>query len=351
MTGHTGWSMSFLDAVLLLFICVPIAASRKNVGNVIFDRESTATLRGIAMLGIILHHVHNVLGYHSIVITSVGYLATGLFFFISGFGNTLSMRRKPHLPITWFVEKFKKIYIPFFVVYWVYFCSIVFQYHNQAPQFSDVVFHLVTVTLPNQVSWFPKIILLCFFLHGIVKLLFKQESIQILVMSAALCVYAALMWKLKVGDFWYDSVLCYPLGAVVATQEQRIAKLINSYRKKSIALVCALLFFILFFAASQFHISLRIPCAFAFSVSCFIYTMLFVCKTCFISWIGNNSFEFYLIHIACLQIFSNVIPLSPILYTACVFCGTIVGVYLYLTVKKGLLKVGNAVSLHEKLNA
>lgn len=55
--------MSFLDVIMVAFLVCFFAFTRpleKDEHG--FDRDTTATLRGLAMLGIVLHHIHNRLG-------------------------------------------------------------------------------------------------------------------------------------------------------------------------------------------------------------------------------------------------------------------------------------------------
>ena len=88
-------NMSFLDLIMailvasLLFMSKPVSSACD-----IFSRDSTASFRGMAMLGIMLLHIHSALGLLSPVLLQVGYLATGLFFFISGYGNMISLNKK-----------------------------------------------------------------------------------------------------------------------------------------------------------------------------------------------------------------------------------------------------------------
>ena len=119
--------MSYLDIIMALLFFAFFVCSRQIGNYTIFGRDSTDSLRGLAMLGIILHHIHNRLGLCSPIISQVGYLATGLFFFISGYGNMLSINKKNDINVKWFVRKLLKIYVPFFVAYWFYYiCNIIF---------------------------------------------------------------------------------------------------------------------------------------------------------------------------------------------------------------------------------
>ena len=158
--------MGFLDVIFAIFMVAfliyirPIGEDDRG-----FGRDTTATLRGLAMLGIILHHIHNRFGAHSPILSTLGYLTTSLFFFISGYGNMISINKKNEVRSEWLYRKFFKIYRPFFAAYWLYYIMETFIYSDLRPSLKEAVFDMLTVSMPNQVSWFPKIILLCFLFH------------------------------------------------------------------------------------------------------------------------------------------------------------------------------------------
>ena len=208
--------MSYLDIIMALLFFAFFVCSRQIGNYTIFGRDSTDSLRGLAMLGIILHHIHNRLGLCSPIISQVGYLATGLFFFISGYGNMLSINKKNDINVKWFVRKLLKIYVPFFVAYWFYYiCNIIF-YPCEVPTIKEMIQDIITISLPNEISWFPKIIVLCFLIHYLTRKAFSNRIIQLATISMVICVYIVIMWKKGTGSYWYNSVLCYPFGIFVS---------------------------------------------------------------------------------------------------------------------------------------
>ena len=66
--------MSFLDVIMAAFVVCFLGFTRPlEKGEQGFGRDTTATLRGLAMLGIVLHHIHNRFGYASPILSSIGY--------------------------------------------------------------------------------------------------------------------------------------------------------------------------------------------------------------------------------------------------------------------------------------
>lgn len=326
--------MSFLDAIMFAFVIYflvftrPLAKDEQG-----FGRDTTAALRGLAMIGIVLHHIQNRFGYPTPVLSSIGYLATGLFFFISGYGNMLSINKGNKVKLEWIFKKFFKIYIPFFVAYWAYYLCLAVMYADLRPNGVDTIIDIVSVSLPNEVSWFPKIILLCFAIQWIAKKLSDKVFLQNGFILSAVIIYIVIMRKIGFFDYWYNSVLCYPLGCIFA-KPTISDKLLGYLKDKKI--ISFFGFWILFGVSILIPITvlnLRFWCPVFFSLGCYYFSYAFKVKTKFLSWVGNNSFEFYLFHIANLQVFAYLIDVNRYMYGLLVLLGSFASVYAYLFVK------------------
>lgn len=278
------------------------------------------------MLGIILHHIHNRLQYSSPILSQVGYLATALFFFISGYGNHISLNKNA-VEMRWLIKKFKKIYCPFLVTYVMYCLTLLIGYHDMVPSLHESVTDLMIVSLPNQVSWFPKIILVCFIVHWGVRLVAKNKNKQIFILFIVIFSLVIALWKLGFPSYWFNSVLCYPIGAWVSGNKELYVNTAKNNRYLVFGITA-------FMVAAAFIIARKywffsIVTAVLFCVMCFAFSYCFTIKTKYLSWIGSNSFEFYLFHCLCLQLFSFTIPNYPVIYTGCVLVCSIIIVYLY----------------------
>lgn len=327
--------MSFLDVIMSAFVICFLGCTRPLAKDEQgFGRDTTATLRGLAMIGIVLHHIHNSLGYASPILSSIGYLATGLFFFISGYGNMLSINKRNEVKFEWIYKKILKIYIPFFVAYWVYYLCLTLMYADLRPSGRDTIIDIVSVSLPNQVSWFPKIILLCFMVHWIAKKLFNNVLLQNGFILSALLIYIAIMLKIGYDDYWYNSVLCYPVGCIFA-KPIVFDKLLGYLKDKKIL---SFIFFWLLFGVALLIprkiLGIRFWCPVFFSLGCYYFSYIFKVKTTLLSWVGNNSFEFYLFHIVSLQVLANLIDINKYIYALLVLVVSFALVYAYLFVKK-----------------
>ena len=324
--------MNFLDIFFVAFIVVFIVCTRPLGEGQGFGRDTTASFRGLAMLGIILHHIHNDLGMSSQFMIPVGYLATGLFFFISGYGNMLSISKHDTVKFDWLYKKLFKIYTPYFVAYWLYLIVLKLIYPDLMPTAGESVKNLATLTLPYHVSWFPKIILLCFLIHWISKKLFKNVLFQNIFISVCILIYFTrrYLWEY----YWFNSVLSYAVGCIFA--KPVITKKLLDFLKDKKVLSCVV-FFVLFavlFGLSGKITILRNVTSTIISIALFYFSFIFTTKIKLYAWIGNNSFEFYVMHLLCLQLFDFLIPINMVLFAVAVILGSFVMVYIYLFIKE-----------------
>lgn len=97
-----------------------------NQTEQLFQKDSTYSLRGICMLLIVIHHIYQYtrsqygVSYplpFSVFLQSLGYLATGVFFLLSGFGLTFSMKKSEPISLSYSVKQLLKIYKPFLFIW------------------------------------------------------------------------------------------------------------------------------------------------------------------------------------------------------------------------------------------
>ena len=323
--------MSFLDLLLFIFIiCFFIYTRPLGQEEKEFGRNTTASLRGLAMLGIILHHIHNNVGYESSILRPTGYLATGLFFFISGYGNMLSLNKHTEVSFKWIINKLSKIYIPFFAADFVYYLFLIIT--NSIPHSfgKETIIEIISVSFPAKILWFPKIILLCFAVHWIAKKFFANYAFQNCFITICILLYMIIMFKVRINTFWYNSVICYPLGCIVA-KPILFEKLLNLFKRNKILVfaISVCLFGTSFILSNRIKVMSYI-CPIFFSLACYYFSFLFKSETKILSWIGNNSFEFYLFHTVSLELFFSIIQKNKYIYALLVLIGSVSLVYFYL---------------------
>ena len=98
---------------------------------------------------------------------------------------------------------------------WVFILCCFFVY---APEFLNISLFADFFTLcsPGRDTWFFKVIIGAYLISFFSFKYIKSENVRFLVIFACTLAYMAVMYKLGYGRWWFNSVLCFPVGMLVA---------------------------------------------------------------------------------------------------------------------------------------
>lgn len=91
----------------------------------VFEKDDTYNLRGLCMIAIIIHHLYQFLAYQygfdfgvvgNIFLQALGYLATSVFFLVSGFGLYYSICKQKKITAKYIFLHYYKLILPFIFV-------------------------------------------------------------------------------------------------------------------------------------------------------------------------------------------------------------------------------------------
>ena len=308
-----------ITGILLVFGLVHCLKGKQE--TVLMRKDTTLTLRGVAIIGIVLHHLTQYfenLGPLFVPFNQSGYILTALFFLFSGWGCYYSLRsldkklcaggssgeaKSAFLPtLKWTVVHCLRIILDFVVIFIIN--VVLFQIFNVDADLSvKTTFRdLFTMTQPTWVSWYPKIQLLCYVILGVSYLLSKKHK-EILSLAFVL-VYVAITWKLDFQSMWYTSVLCFPIGLIAA--KYLPAMHLKKWRFALAAVVFGIGFSALFLLQIRCYTNLfRFLSAPLFCLCVMALTGIVNFDNACLKYIGNISFEIYLIHLMLIRIFTH----------------------------------------------
>lgn len=152
-----------------------------------------------------------------------GSLCTGVFFFLSGYGMFLSLRRNIPVKYSYLRKKLAKLFEPFFFMWLFYLLlMILFDRNNVTGQ---LVIDFITISFPLGIdAWFFKVILAFYFFIWLVFKISFSDSKRVFIITFLTIVYFILFRTLGFGPWWINSVFCFPLGMLYAWQYERLAK-------------------------------------------------------------------------------------------------------------------------------
>lgn len=282
--------------------------------------KDTYCLRGIAMLMIIISHTYN--GYPvadaSCYFPSFlqwlhfelwGGMGVSVFLFLSGYGLFYTLSRREYIGGQYIASKLRRLLEPF-VIYWIVEV-IVLALFDRGELTTHLLEEVATFSIhPDVENWFFKVIAVT---YVITIALFKcrmRDSVRVAALLAMAIAYLVVMKELGFGQWWYNSILCFPAGAAVAWQYDRMAALP--------AVVMSMAGALLMLAVYQIHMN-TIVFHLAFVLFCVYVIKVVNIRSRVLFFIGYHSFVFYFIE-------------CPVMEEITMFCYSHFPAYCLLTV-------------------
>lgn len=260
------------------------------------------------MLLILFHHIYVKLAiemglsipYVGLLLAPGGYLGTGLFFFLSGYGLYHSLLRQKQLRITYLSTRLIKM----LCVYVVSFVICVFLKWDIIDHF--IMIDFLSLTIPGTTTWFFKVIIALYIISYVVFKNNISKEFKVLLISIITMTYYLIALK-YLPDFWYTSVLCFPIGMIVALKKQWF----TIYTQ-----ILGFLLFILCFKYMQRE-DMRFTTAITFCFAVLFVMRYVTIKSQMLKYIGKHSLCFYLFQLVLLRPLM-VFQSHPLLYVGVV---------------------------------
>ena len=201
------------------------------------SREQTTALRGIAMLFIVLHHLAQktsapwlppsriVPGLE--LFPSFGYPPVAVFLFCSGLGLYKSLRCKKDYLKHFVRRRIVPVVVAFYLSEFVY--TGVRLLAGEEMDAAKLLLYLSGLRMANPYSWYV-IVIPFFYLAFLAAFRFcKREGTAIMWVFIFTFAYTALgvvtdhqnVWWMR-GEWWYNSIILFPLGLLFAKYENRV---------------------------------------------------------------------------------------------------------------------------------
>ncbi|MCQ2982165.1 MAG: acyltransferase [Treponemataceae bacterium] len=330
--------------VLMLFCWGMKPAAKGQFYADHFSLDQTKSLQGLAALLILLHHASQktcaswipplVVRHGLDAFLEVGYILVGFFFFCSGYGLYKSVTSKDsYLAVkNFFGKRIWPVVAAFYVTMLIYLAARISRgQHIKSYQLTG---YLTGGMLCNTNAWYCITIVIFYLLFWCAFSLVrnKKSVLPVLLVWLGTVVYLIVGTRIDhndwwfCGEWWYNSVLLFPMGMTWARHEKQItARLQKGYW---IRLVCyaAALFFVMqlsFLVLGRFgyygdtwnqpllpKMCSRLisaltqnALAFVFCLLLYLFTMKVRVGNLFTRWMGSVTLEFYLIHGLFIELF------------------------------------------------
>lgn len=181
----------------------------------VLTKDDSIQLKGIAAVLIFLHHLSLNFQTGTIVdqLRSIGFVVTGMFFFLSGYGLMVSYVSKRDGDLKLFLTKrFKAVILPYLVAAVVYY---IYKQFFVTFTVKSVFDGLITGTLVDY-SWYVIEICILYLLFGIIFYGIKSLSdrAKLIIMFISCLLLFVIFWAAGSNECWYSSMLVFVAGLV-----------------------------------------------------------------------------------------------------------------------------------------
>lgn len=273
---------------------------QSNMNEIFLNKNYTDLIKGLAMLSIVIGHIvqmlipSNFLFYKQLLffLCQINIIFVGCFFFFSGYGNYLSVKKIDSIQSK-LLKIFRKIYRIYFVfggalILYILLYSL-FHSGYSFVNISNFFYFISTITIPGLTMWYLKVQVFLYLLFMISVLFFKYSdliSFVFVVISIILAIF------FKIPPLWWQTILCFPLGIFVAHHLSLLKK--NSNPKIKIIIVLLVIFSVLLFFSPN-TIS-RIIMALSGTSLVVLISYFSSPKNAVLEFLGKNSIQLYIYH-------------------------------------------------------
>ena len=233
------WLDLFWFSLGVLLFAGAKGAGRGNWNEDYTSLKQTKMLQGIMVLGVALHHMaqktcgpwhpQSVIEHGLDVFLPVGHMVVGVFLFCSGLGLYKSLRTKPDYLKGFFRKRILPVIIAFYLSEIIY--TAVRLLMGEPMDALTVLWYLSGLHMANFNAWYV-IVIPFFYLAFWASFRFvKRERVSVLLVFLFTLGYTLLGacvdhqndWWMR-GEWWYNSILLFPLGIVFARHEEKITR-------------------------------------------------------------------------------------------------------------------------------
>lgn len=231
--------------------------------------NATLSVRGLAALGVLLHHISQEKAFQNAsqwpfgggclsLFNGIGYLFVAVFFFCSGYGLVKSLNSKSGYLDTFMQKRLPALIVPFYVNTILY--AIARYAHHDKMTLLQWIVSFLGLSLMNRFAWYAVVIVILYIVFYItfrhIKNNIKRIAIvtaAVLLQGASFCVIGhfawwagkpnwylspgalqtAPWWKGMMvtwfhGEWWVNSSIAFPLGLAFAIYEKQVLRFIKA---------------------------------------------------------------------------------------------------------------------------
>ncbi len=328
----------------------------KNGFDDYMSPAKTGSIKGIFVIIVLFSHIRQYIAYDPSPFNApfqhflweVGQLMVVAFLFYSGYGITLGLKKKEGYAKTLPKSRILKVFIHFdiaVILFWITGLALGKNYPVKR-----VLLSLIGMDALGNSVWFIFDIIILYFLVFIVFSVAKKHTLAgtaamtLLSIAATVAIY---LWK-REQNWWYDTIMCFPLGMWYSLAKPYIDKaLLNSPAKWAISTALTLAAFLTLhhFSSGNYRIIFIFE-ALVFALLTALLSMRVSINNGILQWFGKRVFGIYILQrIPMLILYQYGAQEKAFLFAAASFALTIVMAEIF---ERAMDKLDIALKLSKK---
>lgn len=322
-----------MSIVLIIFILLTLYKSKlfflKNDKNENYLSISTTTcIKGFFVFLVFLSHSRQYVEYnnsidilYTIFQNRLGQLIVCMFLFYSGYGIYESIKKKGKDYINKLPKnRILKLIIHFDIALIIYYLLSFITGTKYGLR--QIVLSLIGWESIGNSNWFIFAILVCYAVSYICFKIFKNNKLSLISVTLFSLAYILIMRRVK-PSWWYDTILCYPLGMIFSYYKTWIEnKLLNTNLKYYILLILTCAVFCIFIKYQNIYTLLLN--SMVFSILVVLVTVKIDINNGALMWLGKNVFNVYILQRIPMTLISHFFNFSPYIFVLISFIMVIV---------------------------
>ena len=323
-----------LYMILLIATFIIIISSLRitqNYNDNYISIETTKCEKGMAAILIVFHHIsQNIeINKYCMIMRYIGFIMVAVFFFCSGYGLAYGVEKKSNYLQNFFRKRILSVLIPYWMIY-----TVMIIYDTCKGKYFTPIEYILSFIGGEQVtgSWFvPSILILYCIFWGVFTVIKNNYWCSVGLLVVAIVIYMFICSYMGLITSYTASVSAFVLGVVwIRIKDIVIPWIRKNYFVKLILI--SLIFGIVFsgrlllalkgFDNEIVHVVLRNLASAFFIMWLIVITQKVRFKGYVLPWLGEISYELYLVHGVLVVILSRD---NPYLYIVRVLLGGIIG--------------------------
>lgn len=341
-------------AVLVILCFWGIKFKSQDTNREYISVAQTKSIQGIFTIVVLLRHAIAYISFENanlldklflLVDNKIGQLLVCMFFFYSGYGIMYKSKKDNNYVDGFLKNRFLPVYLKFVVCILLYLIFNIALRTINYYSIKEILLSFVAWTKIGNSNWFMFATFCLYLMFYFAFKLFKDKDIKfkLCILIFGVFVYILIFsLLLNKGAWWYNTVLCFPLGMLFCYKIDAFEKIIFKYYY--------LIFVLLLFAfAGLYLLQDRVPFGWAYCVLACVFCLIVVMFTVKVK-IQNSVLSFFSKHIFSIYIlqrmpyifFSNIIVNKYLFFTISFFATIILAVlfdYLFDVLYKKIINL------------